>query len=472
MNASTLALHPLDLAMIAAYFGALVAAMALRPRGGGLRSSTLEYVLAGRRLTMPLFVATTVTTWYGGILGLSEYSYSYGLANWVVFGVPYYAAALLYAFWLVHRSRRSAALTMPAQLRRHYGASVGWAGALLTWVYATPAPYVIQLGLLMHLIVGWPVWLGTTLGTVLSLVYLWRGGLRTNVWVDVGQFALMFGGFIALVGTCAWQYGGLGFIRAHVPPELLTWTGGNAPQSIIVWFVIALVTLVDPTFHQRITAAESSRTARMGLVWSVAAWGAFDFMQTAAGLYARAILPHLDVPAEAYPRLATAVLVPGLNGLFWLAMLATVVSTISGYGLSAAVLFGHELMLPWMRRRRVRNGWPRMGIGLVVTGLASAIIGSALGSVVTIWHDVGSVVAPALLVPLTTAMADRPLTRRGAWACIVGGGGLSLAWAIAGHLAPDGAYPLGVEPICSGLALTVLVGIVARRDRIVHREPR
>ena len=49
-----------------------------------------EYLLAGRSLTLPVFVATLVSTWYGGILGVGEYSYQYGISNWVVFGVPYY----------------------------------------------------------------------------------------------------------------------------------------------------------------------------------------------------------------------------------------------------------------------------------------------------------------------------------------------------------------------------------------------
>ena len=34
--------------------------------------SSLDYLLMGRQLTLPLFVATMVATWYGGIFAVNE----------------------------------------------------------------------------------------------------------------------------------------------------------------------------------------------------------------------------------------------------------------------------------------------------------------------------------------------------------------------------------------------------------------
>ncbi|OQX83765.1 hypothetical protein B6D60_10055, partial [candidate division KSB1 bacterium 4484_87] len=63
------------------------------------RSDISSFLLAGRRLTLPSFVATLVSTWYGGILGVGEYSYKFGISNWLVFGVPYYVAALIFGIF-------------------------------------------------------------------------------------------------------------------------------------------------------------------------------------------------------------------------------------------------------------------------------------------------------------------------------------------------------------------------------------
>ena len=40
---------------------------------------------------------TLVATWYGGILEIGRFSYEYGIVTWLIFGVFYYIAALIYA---------------------------------------------------------------------------------------------------------------------------------------------------------------------------------------------------------------------------------------------------------------------------------------------------------------------------------------------------------------------------------------
>ena len=54
------------------------------------RSSPEEYLLMGRRLSLPGFVASLVATWYGGILGLGENTYLYGIQTWCILAMPYY----------------------------------------------------------------------------------------------------------------------------------------------------------------------------------------------------------------------------------------------------------------------------------------------------------------------------------------------------------------------------------------------
>ena len=66
-------------------------------------SSNTEYIYAGRKLTTPAFVATLVSTWYGGILEIGRFSYDNGVSTWLVFGLFYYIAALIYARYIVDR---------------------------------------------------------------------------------------------------------------------------------------------------------------------------------------------------------------------------------------------------------------------------------------------------------------------------------------------------------------------------------
>jgi SSS family solute:Na+ symporter len=123
------------------------------------------YLVAGRTVSLPAFVATLVATWYGGILGVGEFSYSYGVSNWVVFGLPYYVFALLFAWLLAPRVREAALFTIPDRLYGIYGRACGLFGSLLTFCMTTPAPYTLILGVLFQLLFGgnlllwlWQAW--------------------------------------------------------------------------------------------------------------------------------------------------------------------------------------------------------------------------------------------------------------------------------------------------------------------------
>src|SRR5689334_25256437 len=127
---------PLDWGLIVLYFGFLVAVWALRL---GRTPAAADYLVAGRRVTLPAFVATLVTTFYGGILGVGEYSWRYGIANWLVFGVPYYIGALLFALLFAKRAREAALYTMPDLLDRSYGRGPAMIGAVSVFVSTAPA---------------------------------------------------------------------------------------------------------------------------------------------------------------------------------------------------------------------------------------------------------------------------------------------------------------------------------------------
>ena len=57
-----------------------------------------NYLNLSRSLTLPSFVATLVTTWYGGILEIGRFSYENGIVTWIIFGFYYYLAAFIYGF--------------------------------------------------------------------------------------------------------------------------------------------------------------------------------------------------------------------------------------------------------------------------------------------------------------------------------------------------------------------------------------
>ena len=62
-----------------------------------------DYLLSGRKLGLLLFIAVNVSTWYGGILGVGEFTYRYGIVSWFTQGFPYYIFAFLFAIFFAKK---------------------------------------------------------------------------------------------------------------------------------------------------------------------------------------------------------------------------------------------------------------------------------------------------------------------------------------------------------------------------------
>jgi len=460
-------LTPIDLALVGAY--ALFLLYLGYRLSGVARGSTAEYLVMGRRLSLPSFVATLVATWYGGVLGVGEFTFRYGISNWIVFGVPYYIGALLFALFLARRAHRTKFYTVPDLLNHAYGRPAALAGAVVVQFTNSPAPYVLMLAILLQLLFGWGFLPALVVGTLFSTAYSLRGGLPSVVVADRVQFVLMFAGFLVALPFLAMTYGGLSFLQANVPPAHFAWHGGNSLQYIFVCYVIALQTLVEPTFYQRAFAAKDEATAQRGVLISIGFWMLFDFLTTFTGLYARALMPDLADPVSSYPRLAAEFLPPVMRGLFFLGLLATIMSTVDGYTFIGGVNFGRDLIWRWRREPDEENVNRYAQFGFVVTALLAFGLAFWFRSAVDLWHHVGSIGVPALLIPLILVHAPRwQVSPAWATASMVAGGGVALAWLLPALVVAGGSYPFGIEPIYVGLAASASVwgmGLLAAKKK-------
>ncbi len=115
------------------FFAVLAATVASVIYGQRLKSSlttqdkngTVELLLMGRRLTLPLFVATLVATWYGGIFGVTALTFEKGIYNFLTQGVFWYITYLIFAFFLVKKIRQHQVLTIPDLAQKLFGPNAG-----------------------------------------------------------------------------------------------------------------------------------------------------------------------------------------------------------------------------------------------------------------------------------------------------------------------------------------------------------
>ncbi len=454
----------IDTVIIGLYFGAVLY-VGFRA-GRKTQSSEEDFLLAGRSLTLPVFVMTLVSTWYGGILGVGEFSYRYGISNWVVQGVPYYLFAAAFAFLLAKRIRATNLYSVPDKLEQSYDRKTALLGSFLTFGLMTPAPYILMLSVFLQMLFGWSLIVSLIVTAIVAVSYLYVGGFRSDVETDVLEFVLMFIGFAVIIPFCVNRFGGFDYLTAHLPSLHLTWHGGNSVQYILVWFFIALWTLVDPAFHQRCYAAKNGSVAQRGILVSIAFWFLFDFMTATAGLYARAAIPSLQQPVMAYPMLAEAVLPPIAKGLFYVGMLATIMSTLNTLAFVSAQTLGRDIWQRITARKHLeaRTGTLAIQIGLVVSFALSVLLALGMPSVIEIWYTVGTIIIPGLLVPLMASYFDvLKIAPTFAFLSMLLGWLTSLFWLISRYaLFHSDAYPLGIEPMYPGLLISIVVWAVGR----------
>ena len=162
-------------------------------------ATLLEYLLMGRQLTLPFFVATLVATWYGGIFCVTQTAFEHGLYNFITQGLFWYISYTLFAVFLTKKIFNSQALSLPDLIRQLYGAKSSKVSAILIFIKTLPIGHVISLGLFIQVLWPMDLSLATLIGVFLVIGYCLFGGLRAVVISDFIQFILMYLGVLLVL---------------------------------------------------------------------------------------------------------------------------------------------------------------------------------------------------------------------------------------------------------------------------------
>ena len=418
-----------------------------------------DYLLSGRKVGIILFILTNVASWYGGILGVGEFVYKYGIVSWFTQGFPYYIFAFLFAIFFAKKIREASLFTIPDKLSLVYGKKVGLLAAIIVFMLVSPAPYLLMIGNLISLIFGSNLLISLVLALVVSIIYLFKGGFRSDLFTDVILFFVMFAGFIVILIFSVSQLGGLNYLQSNLPVEHLTLTGSASPTFILVWFLIALWTFADPGFHQRCYAAKSGEVAKWGIIISILFWFVFDGLTTLTGLYARAIHPELANPSLSYPLLAEAILPSGIKGIFYAALFATIISTLNSFLFLSATTISRDFFFKLSSnpaKIKIKN---YTIYGLLISGIGSIILAYFIPSVIEIWYTIGSISIPGIILPVISSyysklkIKDELLFLEMIVAVLAG-----LFWFFIRKNLADSAW-FNLEPMLVGLGFSVLIHI-------------
>jgi len=424
-----------------------------------------NFLFAGRKLTIPALVATLVSTWYGGILEVGRFTYENGIVTWIIFGLFYYIAAILFVKYIAPKIVESSIPTIPELFLKSFGKIPALIAIVCVILLTTPAPYLKILATLFDFVWGIPVFWALVLGSFLSIIYTVTGGFAAVVRTDKLQFVLMFLGFAVLLFSAWSKYGGISFLTANIPEFAFNIPGNFSWTFIFVWGFIALITFIDPGFYQRSFAGQSLKTVRRGILISVGFWVIFDCMTVLSGLYALAILPTVEI--SPYLDLANVLLPPFAKGLFLVSLFAIVMSTVDSFTFISAITIGRDLPTVLGLKLSDEKMIQLTRVGLGVTALFSICLALYFEYAVDIWYLVGSFVVPTLLIPLIAGLYQIKI--RNPLALLLLPPLIAICWYIYGITHPTiEGYPnyiWGLDPMYPGVAVSLVLFAVYKKRK-------
>ncbi len=353
----------------------------------------LDLMLMGRQLTLPIFVATLVATWYGGIFGVAQIAFEHGIFNFVSQGFFWYLTYLIFAFFVIDKIKNYQAMTLPDLIGQMFGPRAHKLSAVFNILNLVPIVYTISIGLLIKMLFGVSLHFGIIIGVGFVLIYSFVGGMRSVVYSDIFQFFVMVTSvlLVSLLSLGVYGLTPLTQLPASYFNPMSTFSLGET----LAWGFIALSTLVDPNFYQRCFAANSFKTAKKGIILATVIWLIFDISLTFGAMYARAILPEAN-SENGYMIYALQLLPNGLRGFFLAGICATILSTLDSYIFLAGSTIAYDLV-----PQRLKGKIHVHHLGVLSVAIVSILISLVFeGNIKNVWKTLGSISSSAILIPV------------------------------------------------------------------------
>lgn len=294
-------------------------------------NKTVSYLLFSRKLTLPLFVMTLVSTWYGDILSVTQMAFKRGISTVIIHGIGFYISAIFFMIFIVEKARNTNASTLPEIIKNHYGVSASKIASVMIIVKSLPVTYLISIGVLIQKLIGINLHIAMLIAIIFIIICIGIKGLSGIIYSDAIQFFLIYFSVIMVIIFSFIKYGNYKFLIINLDAKYFSLNGNEALSYILMWVITSVVTtFISPIFYQRCFAAKNTKIAKRGIIISVIFWVICDLCTVIGSMYAKIVLPH-SLPYEAYFDYALKILPTGFKGIFLSGIAATILSTLDSF---------------------------------------------------------------------------------------------------------------------------------------------
>lgn len=445
--------------------------------------TTADFVVAGKRLPMFITACALFATWFGSetVMGASSEFMENGVLG--VIEDPFGAALCLFlAGLLIARPLYNLNLfTFSDFFRVRYNKATEIVSALFmvpsyfSWI----AAQLVALAIILQAVCGLDRTWGVLICTSLVLVYTYIGGMWSVTITDFVQTIVIIVGLLALAVEMVFQVGGFEKMAAAAPPDFFQFFPEPTPINYIQWFAawmtIGLGSIPQQDVFQRVMAAKSVRGSVNACYTSAAMYLSVAMLPLLIAYCGRILYPELldeGDPQMTIPHLVLRHTGPGMQMLFFGALLSAILSTCSGAMLAPATVIGENLVKPLFTY--VTDAQLLRIMRYSVVGVA-AVTGAMALSRNNIYELVGESSAfslVSLFTPLLAGLYWKRSSAYGAIASMVTGFAvwcLAMWWTGAVEPAPEGAGPCltqtlaQIPPMMYGFAASIVAMLIGSR---------
>lgn len=332
-------LLPLLLFMVAVY---IVGIWASRKTSQS-KSFLADYFLGNRELG-GLVLAMTMVATYGSassFLGGPGAAYSSGL-GWVLLSMTQVATGYFVLLVLGKKfaivTRRYRAVTLVDFLKERYKSTTVVliaAFSIIVFLFSAMAAQWVGGAYLIQLLTGISYTGALFIFTVSVLIYVIIGGFRAVALTDTIQGVVMFFGTLILLIAVIIAGGGIDQIISDLyteNPNLITPFGDDGSLSAAYvssyWILVGVGVVALPQVAVRAMSYRNAKSMHSALIIGTIVVGFIMLNMHLIGVFARPILPGIEVADQVIPLIAMETLPSWLAGLVLAAPLAAMMSTV------------------------------------------------------------------------------------------------------------------------------------------------
>ncbi|WP_042220553.1 sodium/pantothenate symporter [Oceanobacillus manasiensis] len=358
--------------------------------GGYLKKSTSfaqDYFLGGRSLG-GFVLAMTMTATYGSassFIGGPGTAYNQGL-GWVLLAMSQVATGYFVLMILGKKfavvTRRYNALTMVDFLKQRYQSK--WvvilsAVSIIIFLFSAMAAQWIGGARLIESLIGIEYTTALFIFAVSVLIYVTVGGFRAVALTDAIQGSVMFVGTLILLIAVIIAGGGIPNIIADLTaenPNLITPFGadGSLTPTYVssFWILVGVGVVALPQIAIRAMSYKSSQSMHRAIIIGTIVVGVIMLNMHLIGVFARPILPGIEVGDRVMPLIALEVMPNWLAGIVLAAPMAAIMSTVDSLLLLVSSTIVKDVYLNYVKPTASDQRVKRLSI--TITAILGVIV--------------------------------------------------------------------------------------------------